>query len=670
MTRSHVAVTSGRRSVIDLAIELLILTTEITVSDSLPSIDPTRVGAARDTPSFTSGMPLSGHDAGSLISLIPGAVVTPFAIGDGGQFTVNGERPNLNTFRVDGISTNTGVGSLALPGSESGSRPGEQVEIEARSGGNEVHGSVFGYARPHPLNGYDWFAQSCDASLPRASSSGEGVSLGGPLARDRTFFFASFQQSFVSDSAMQLTAVPSLASSADATSGLRQLLKAYPAPTGCHFDTADSIATVGFRNRASVSSYSLRIDQAVGANGGAFLRVQNAPSHSYDSGLDNRNDAFGWQTATAGFTLAHPGWGQEARLNFSHASSRSDWYGTTQAQLPVFQSLAPLLPLNNAQASVVNGFAISGLGEIESGAGGSAYQNQWEASYSLSRSIGSHRFQAGGDYTRLSPRRNRPLQTVSLVSPSVESLVSGGPLGVTVSSMWPEVANIQIGSLFLQDNMRVTSRLSMLYGFRWEWTPPVAAQEVSFPFIGTWNGPGSMPVQLGSISNVDSARWPSSKWQIAPRLALAYAPFKSGFVLRLAGGTFYDTSLGSVINPLAPGGKQLNPSAFAITSTGDVGVLPLGRNAFVGDPLFQVDARVQRELLLGRIGITISLTAFNLLNHPSFANPVALLQNPFFGESASMANLMLGSGTPNTGVTPMFQAGGPRTFEIGCHLSF
>jgi hypothetical protein len=874
-------------------------------------------------------MPLNSYDVGALISRAPGAIVTPFALGDGGQFTVNGERPNANAFRVDGISANTGVGSLALPGSfpgstlpgmsaigslqnlanedeiqqvdlrapsfspESGERPGEQVEIATRSGGDAFHGGVFGYSRPEALSGYDWFAQSCEATLPRASSFSEGATLGGPLARDRTFFFASFQQSFVSDSAMELTAVPPLTAVSNAPGGLRPLLAAFPSPTGCHLDTSNSIAATGFRSHASVSSYGLRLDQAVGASRRVFLRVSNAPSRSSGSGLDIRNDVLGWQTATAGLTTAHAEWTQEARVNISRASSRSDMEGASQ-QSAVFGSLGRLLPLNGALGSLINGFAISGIGEIEAGAGGAADQNQWEASYSLSRNFGSHELRAGGDYIRLSPRRDRPVQTVSLVAPGIENLVSGGPLGVTVSSMWPEIANIQIGSLFLQDNVRITQKLSLLYGFRWEWTPPVAAQQISFPYIGVWNGPGTLPIQLGSVSNVDAARWPSSKWQIAPRLALAYAPFKSGLVLRLAGGTFYDTSLGSALdpvngapfqawqyspsgglpapaastmitrlpppnlhlpqvlewrasieqslgrsllslsyigsagkdllhqqayltpetqilqnlnltsngkssydalqirltgnvttnlasistytwghsidngsqssavylalpsgiapsdrgsssfdirhalrsslsyripvpnvapawrrwiknwnvgstleartgfpidvstvdralglgfenedrpyiipgvpqwiaNPWAPGGKQINPAAFTMIPSPGLGALALGRNGLTGNPLFQVDTNLRRKLSFGHVSMTITLTAFNLLNHPSFANPVALLQNPFFGQSASMANLMLGSGTPNTGLTPIFQSGGPRMFEIGCHLSF
>jgi len=65
-----------------------------------------------------------------------------------------------------------------------------------------------------------------------------------------------------------------------------------------------------------------------------------------------------------------------------------------------------------------------------------------------------------------------------------------------------------------------------------------------------------------------------------------------------------------------------------------------------------------------------SVSAFNLLNHPAFSSPIGYLGSALFGQSTSMMNLMLGSGSPTTGLTPLFQAGGPRTIELGLRFSF
>jgi len=64
------------------------------------------------------------------------------------------------------------------------------------------------------------------------------------------------------------------------------------------------------------------------------------------------------------------------------------------------------------------------------------------------------------------------------------------------------------------------------------------------------------------------------------------------------------------------------------------------------------------------------VSAFNLPNHPSFSNPVGYLGSGLFGQADSTANLMLGSGSPTTGLTPLFQNGGPRTVELSLRFSF
>jgi hypothetical protein len=58
------------------------------------------------------------------------------------------------------------------------------------------------------------------------------------------------------------------------------------------------------------------------------------------------------------------------------------------------------------------------------------------------------------------------------------------------------------------------------------------------------------------------------------------------------------------------------------------------------------------------------MNIFNFLNHPAFAGPVAFLSSPLFGQPVSMQNLMPGSGTPNTGLPPLFQTGGSRSAEL------
>ena len=57
------------------------------------------------------------------------------------------------------------------------------------------------------------------------------------------------------------------------------------------------------------------------------------------------------------------------------------------------------------------------------------------------------------------------------------------------------------------------------------------------------------------------------------------------------------------------------------------------------------------------------LEAFNALNQANFADPVRYLSSPVFGQSTSMLNLMLGTGSPGSGLSPLLQNGGARSVQ-------
>jgi len=61
--------------------------------------------------------------------------------------------------------------------------------------------------------------------------------------------------------------------------------------------------------------------------------------------------------------------------------------------------------------------------------------------------------------------------------------------------------------------------------------------------------------------------------------------------------------------------------------------------------------------------IQVRLEAFNALNQANFADPVKFLSSAVFGQSTSMLNLMLGTGSPGSGLSPILQTGGPRSLQ-------
>jgi hypothetical protein len=119
----------------------------------------------------------------------------------------------------------------------------------------------------------------------------------------------------------------------------------------------------------------------------------------------------------------------------------------------------------------------------------------------------------------------------------------------------------------------------------------------------------------------------------------------------------------------APGGRRINAAAFAAAKTDVQGTL--GRNAITGFGMSQVDLAVRREFLWKeRYALQLRLEAFNALNRANFADPVKYLSSAVFGQSTSMLNLMLGTGSPGSGLAPILQNGGPRSLQATLRFRF
>jgi hypothetical protein len=116
-------------------------------------------------------------------------------------------------------------------------------------------------------------------------------------------------------------------------------------------------------------------------------------------------------------------------------------------------------------------------------------------------------------------------------------------------------------------------------------------------------------------------------------------------------------------NPAAGGGKSLNPLAFTVPPAGQQG--SEGRNDIRGFGLTQVDFSGGRKFFITeRLNLQFRLDAFNLFNHPNFANPTAQIGNTSTLQAPFMLNRGLG------GLNPLFQEGGPRSLQLSLKLTF
>src|ERR1700683_5335475 len=196
---------------------------ELTVTEESPVIDTTRdvLNEVVDQ-KLVEELPLNGRDFGKLVALVPGTTVDPSGVagteGGFGQFNINGNRDRSNNYTLDGTDNNdpffnnsalnqTGIGGAPaslLPidaiqefnlqsqfGAEYGRNSGSVVNIVTRSGTNTLHGSAFEFFRNSALDARNYF--NSDAQKSVFQNSNFGASIGGPIVKDKTFFFGAYE---------------------------------------------------------------------------------------------------------------------------------------------------------------------------------------------------------------------------------------------------------------------------------------------------------------------------------------------------------------------------------------------------------------------------------------------------------------------------------------------
>jgi len=116
-------------------------------------------------------------------------------------------------------------------------------------------------------------------------------------------------------------------------------------------------------------------------------------------------------------------------------------------------------------------------------------------------------------------------------------------------------------------------------------------------------------------------------------------------------------------DPSVPGGRRINRAAFIAPVAGTQG--NVGRNSLRGFATYQADLGLQRLFSISeRLKLTMRGEVFNVFNHPNLDVPVGDLNNSAFGQSTQM----LGRGL--SGLSPIYQVGGPRSIQLALRLSF
>jgi hypothetical protein len=534
---------------------------------------------------FVQNMPLNGRSFQPLIALTPGIVFTSQESGQG-QFSANGQRSNANYFMVDGVSANFGVttfsGGLgetlggAIPAftaqggtnglvsvdamqefrietssyaPELGRTPGAQISIITKSGTNQFHGSAFDYLRNDIFDARNYF-DAPPLVKPPLRQNDFGGTLGGPILKDKTFFFFSYE-------GLRLR-LPQTASDAFYTASARAavapvyqpFLKALPLPLPnapvidptCDNITnpCEAILAVAYSDPSSLNATSVRIDENLSKRITLFARYNHAPSYEATRSWEEvRYQNSNIDSVTAGATiLVAPTKVNEFRANWSQ-NAATFITDLTNFHGGVVPPSSALFPSSSPDTPDFTGALLS-LGDMEVGVGirNDNVLKQLNFVDTFSWALGVHQLKFGIDYRQLNVTASGG--TGYAIFPSYTNMLSGtvGDLELGVNN--PPSVRTNNYSLFAEDTWKATDRLTLTYGLRWEInTPPVSttAGAPLYELQGIFDSK--------ALAAVPGPLWHTKFDNFAPRIGAAYQ-INSKTVARGGVGIFYDLGYGSV----------------------------------------------------------------------------------------------------------------------------
>ena len=588
---------------INFALPLGATSEVVTIQSGAPLIntESAAVGTVIDR-RFVENLPLNGRSFNTLLQLTPGVVIaqTPSgSLSPMGQFSVAGQRTDANNFSVDGVSANFGVGSggylgntgsgstqafSALGGTSSlvsvdalqefrvetssfapefGRAPGGQVMLATRAGTNDFHGGVFDYFRNTAMDANDWFANQ--AGNPRAAEHHNdfGGYLGGRLWKDRTFFFFSYEGARLDLPQTSDIQVPSTYARQTAPLDLAPFLNAFPVPS-------DTTATPGvfvapftgtYSNRASLDATSIRIDHVLSGRFQIFGRYNDAPS-DIQQRVNNLADVntltANTRTATVGLnTLLSSNLSNSVRANYSTQSVESNYVtdsfgGATPVQP---SSLLGLLP----EQESLGYFGLSDGSYFFIGPYTRNRTAQLNFTDDLSISIGSHSLKFGGDFRAIFLDQRLYRNGLYYYGPTVESFLSTSDVTLSTANTNRSQVLAKTLSLYAQDNWKVNSRLTLIYGLRWELSPAPSPRKGTA--LAAWENVEN-PATL-SLAPFGTPVYGTTYRNFAPRVGIALKLDAGGTaVLRAGWGLYYDLGLG----PAASIGVYFPNSASAFNT--------------------------------------------------------------------------------------------------------
>jgi hypothetical protein len=524
-------------------------------------------------------LPINGRNLSQLYLQAPGAQNT--GAGNFGDIRFNGRAVEQNAIRYDGIES-TGIidaapgvvgGELSSPfrlqsslenvqefrvesnnyPAELGTGTGGQVSVVTKSGTNKFHGSLFEYLRNDMFDARNTF----DMSKPALRMNQFGGSIGGPIVKDKLFFFGSYEGYRLRSGINIIEAAPSAFAKAAAVPAVQPLFDAFHSTEaillpGASTDQNFDIYQLLGRNQVNEDSASLRLDYNLNPNNKIYVRFfrdqaktiqpQSVSGRILSIRTTPQNGVLSWQS------IISPSLINEAKLGFNEALTRGIGSapvvnGIDTSGIAInFGSAAPNSGIPGQGTSTGSAVA-GGLVRLNSQANGrGAPYTPWSLSYidNISWYHGHHSFKFGGElrqirmytdrnggitytYTNLANFQTNTASNIRYTADlSDPSVFNGGVTGQRKAQQ-----NYYIG--YAQDDWKLRSNLTLNYGLRYEYySPLLEANNYTTQFNPT----------NGTLWPSDHTPYQAVKTNFGPRLGVSYAPM-SKTALRGGFGMFY-----------------------------------------------------------------------------------------------------------------------------------
>jgi hypothetical protein len=524
-------------------------------------------------------LPVSGRDFTKMLVLVPGSGGDPSGVADSpgsfGLFSINGNRGRSNNYLIDGTDMNDGYRNLPainqggvfgtpatiLPmdaiqemsiisstEAEYGRSAGATVNIVTRSGTNTVHGTAYEYFRNNRLDARNFFNTN-DQPQDVFRNNQFGFSLGGPIKKNKTFWFVSYEGQRETIGIPTVTRVPTTAEIAAATANnggvvnpvIANLLARNPWPAPNRPADANG-NNLQISNGASnhVDSFIGKIDQHIGKDDLLTARYYFGKSdQSFPLALVGGGILPGFNTVT-------PTNVNIASVSYTHVLNprllielRGGYNRFKETFFPQDRSFNPAsIGLNMGTSAQDFGLPQIGVdGFATLGANTSVPRGRVDTNTQLfgnvSYTAGRHNWKIGYEFRRTfvdgffdSGYRGK------LSFDTLDDFIAGTPTGGRQAQGNSSRQTFQNNnSLYLQDSFHIWPRITLNYGVRWEY----------FGVIGEKQNRFSLLSPTGVLTQVNQL-YPKDFNNFAPRASLAWdIRGNAKTVVRAGWGLYYDS---------------------------------------------------------------------------------------------------------------------------------